>query len=564
MERRATSGKIGWFAGLALLMGAIFVLAGTADAALVSLRADNFRRGETEDGSWAVLFDITATHNSDEGAVTRIYDLTFHIEADATDMNNGQIRRLSRDSSFSAPEGFAKLNLAPGDSAKDSFSIPYVNFKGGWKWEGEEKNEKFHLSNIEVSNIRAKYDSGKSPAGQAPKSKPTAGGVNEEDARAGDAERKKIMGRVWVGLPYYTKSGNVNDKRNIKFDFPADFGMGNYIYVRHDGDDHFFEGLRYDAATGEFGLVLSGSVVAHARLVPGKPDKLIVSGGFPDNDDERTAYKFDYELVPEEYAQSLGEAAKKAAPTGTFTEYSHEPHWMSGIWRTRAGDQMIFSISPNLTFPRITPLKDDGSLYDHSGAIYFTAIWSDEEECWLMAFIASGENPRYHGSIRPSAGRDAPSEILDVTLDYFMNGNETDSDFEGRHHWRGTMEKVLDHMPTAVYNALDGTWISKSGTKMKIVNPNGQWHYERQWVLDGKEDQFFSHFYWDSANSELVMAHHENSGWVNIQMTGTFSEDGKTLSVKGNWKGKSFESVLTNPKGRGLPKGFLSAGTKSP
>jgi hypothetical protein len=143
---------------LALFAGIIFILASAANAANVSFKADNFRRGE-QNGAWTVLFDLTATNNGND-VVTKIYDLSFHMVATATDMDSGKDYILEADSSFSAPQRFAKLNLSAGASVKGSFAVPYVKFKGNWRWVGEEKHEDFILADVKVSDIKAMSDPG--------------------------------------------------------------------------------------------------------------------------------------------------------------------------------------------------------------------------------------------------------------------------------------------------------------------------------------------------------------------------------------------------------------------
>jgi hypothetical protein len=82
----------------------------------------------------------------------------MHVEAEAQDMDNGNVRRLSCDVTFPKPDGFAKIRIFPGDSAKARFSIPYTDFKGQWRWEGAEKNSDFFFTNMKVRITKGKYD----------------------------------------------------------------------------------------------------------------------------------------------------------------------------------------------------------------------------------------------------------------------------------------------------------------------------------------------------------------------------------------------------------------------
>ena len=144
---------------LFILVGVMaWVFVGEAVAQTISFRTENFRRVNTEKGQ-AVAFDIVAKNVTNERIVTRIYDITCHIEGNVTSPTSGRVGRASCDMKWDVPSKFKNLNLGPQESVKNGVSVPYTSFKHSeWRWEGEQNDPNFYITDIVVSNIKCKAD----------------------------------------------------------------------------------------------------------------------------------------------------------------------------------------------------------------------------------------------------------------------------------------------------------------------------------------------------------------------------------------------------------------------
>ena len=130
----------------------LWTIAGTATAQ-VTFRATNIRT-TVQDGVKYVSFDIVAKNTSNDKVVTKIYDLSCTISADAIDNYTNNVVYSTK---WANPSKFQTLNLNPGESVKNGFKVKYTSLKNPkWKWEGEEKaNSKFQLKNIKISKIKS-------------------------------------------------------------------------------------------------------------------------------------------------------------------------------------------------------------------------------------------------------------------------------------------------------------------------------------------------------------------------------------------------------------------------
>lgn len=132
----------------------LWTIAGTATAQ-ISLRATNIRT-TVDNGVKYLSFDIIAKNTSDDKVVTKIYDFSCTINADAT--GTYTTLTVTHSPKWSEPSKFKTLNLNPGESVKNGFRVKYTSLKNPrWLWEGEEKaNSNFQLKNVKISKINSK------------------------------------------------------------------------------------------------------------------------------------------------------------------------------------------------------------------------------------------------------------------------------------------------------------------------------------------------------------------------------------------------------------------------
>ena len=261
----------------------------------------------------------------------------------------------------------------------------------------------------------------------------------QESGRTLTAEEKKIVG-IWTEPPITY----ITDKWGYKTMIPMidfyDTGRGQLSLTDDISNRiisfHFDpETSEYVLLTDEFAPITEGNLdyaeMGRARLVPGTPEKLDISGTFIDRETRKRVH-YKYELARESDAKSM------SAPSspGWFREEESEWAWLAGKWKTISGDPVVVTFEGSSSV-WIYYSDDDQRLYDDDGNTIYnnaSAVWDDDEKAFRLLSIAQWGDARRSinhdfGYLRPSSGEFAPSETLE--LEYY----------ESSHAFRAVLEK---------------------------------------------------------------------------------------------------------------------------
>jgi len=201
--------------------------------------------------------------------------------------------------------------------------------------------------------------------------------------------------------------------------------LSPYISANDKGIFTTFPDFSFDPKTSEYvllGVENNDFVeIGRARLVPGNPEKLNISGTFIDRESNKRV-RYQYELVRESDARSM----RAPASRGGFTVEDSEWAWLEGTWKPQSGNQAEVTFRGSaMTF--IELFDKNGEPTELTTA---TAVWNDEIKAFELLHIAMypgmrREILRKFGYLRPSSGEHAPSQTLE-----FQFTNQ-----DGVHNW---------------------------------------------------------------------------------------------------------------------------------
>ena len=384
-------------------------------------------------------------------------------------------------------------------------------------------------------------------------------------------------------MPVFANDGsnayqtNVKEELAVVDDWVAPHANGNPLFgfyknraglirIQNDSDAWTHTQFIYDPEKSEYLISGLSGGSGTARLVrsKGKPDKLTVSGKFLDNAGRWV--EFEYELVRKADAKKAG----SSLPAGEYSIRKPEPHWMNGKWKTRSGTPMEASVSGNDGTPLFFMLKVVGG--QESGDDIDCPVdlsWEESKKAFRMwnagKAIREGQvvlmNEQTYGYIWPSSGEDADSETLRIE---FYSGKTFEAVLERE-------KMTLAGLPEETLNKLRGTWVSKSGLKMKIVLGKSPWESsihmgDTWWRLDMPQ--------WDTELSKIVFFC-ANPAWAGTLVKGPdgmiygkdrdfrlctaeLSKDEKTLTLYGVHGYNSFEGPSYTLKESDEPVPFTS------
>jgi hypothetical protein len=278
-------------------------------------------------------------------------------------------------------------------------------------------------------------------------------------------EEKKIIG-IWHSLPMNKNSKYTGGGGEVDLHY---FEGGTGYFNILDYQPHF-ESIIYDPESGEYVIkmmtdTVKGNpnfhtgpqkvkltemithsldfyeVVGRMRYIPGKPERLAIKLRIPSSREFDNYLNVEYELVRAEYVETLGAAKYKNATPGSVKEEFTQRHWLTGEWKTRTGDGMIYNLDHSGKASSITPTDEKSGDYEFTGndRMTFDLLWDDVEKAWAMASLLGGRTlsiSKVYGYIRPSSGeKDVVSETLEVEFEYAFT-----KDFKWRP--RAILEKI--------------------------------------------------------------------------------------------------------------------------